>query len=80
MKRLLVAFMMALGLVTTVPGCVVYDSPPVMYVQDPPSDAVYVSPYTYYTTTVVDGVVYRHYWRWHGGWGWHYHGRVRVGR
>jgi hypothetical protein len=80
MKRLLVAFMLALGLLTAVPGCVVYDydEPGAVYAEAPPADAVYVGPYTYYTVTVVDGVAYRHYWRWHAGYGWHYHGRMRA--
>ena len=85
MKRLLVAFMVALGLLVAVPGCVAYDSEPdyPVWVDTVPPGAVFVSPYTYYTVEVVGGVTYRHIWQWHAGYpggthGYHYHGRVRV--
>ena len=83
MKRLLVAFMVALGLLTAVPGCVVYEDPPAAYAEVVPPGAVWVDAYTYYTVTVVDGVMYRHYWRWDSGrysgrHGYYYHSRVIV--
>ena len=78
MKKLLLAFLMAVGLACT-SGCyaVVYDEPPVnAYAY--PHDAVLVAPGVYYRTVVVEGIPHRFYYRYHPGYGWRYHNRVRV--
>lgn len=78
MRKLLLALLVAVGLVTNA-GCyaVIYDEP-VHTTYAVPADGVLVGPGLYYRVVVVDGVAHRFYYRYSARRGWYYQNRVRV--